>query len=592
MATQESMMTIRSADAAFSCTQCDVPAVAVPALATGLHAFAERYDLFLVDQWGVLHDGQAAFPGAIDCLRRLTAAGKRVVILSNSGKRAETNAARLAAMGIDASCYSALVTSGEVTRQLLADKRQPLLPPSAKRCLLWSTDDDVSLVEGLDIQSVQTVREADFILLAGVSDAKPMAYYETLLYQAKLAQLPLICANPDTVRFTSSGLRFSAGAVARRYEEMGGEVHYVGKPHGSIYEYCRGLFPGMSADRAIAIGDSFFHDVVGGLKAGLHTAFVTGGIHRDDFAGLSEDAERLAAVETISKDYGVMPDWIVPRLQWGEAANAYVIRLEKLRNSDVGSVGGKNASLGEMLSQLAAKGVRVPGGFATTAQAYRDFLAHEGLAGRIAAELENLDVNDVAALAACGAKIRQWIMDAPLPEALEQSIAEHYQSLAVESGEEASFAVRSSATAEDLPDASFAGQQETFLNIVGLDNILQAIKEVFASLYNDRAIAYRVHKGFIDSEVALSAGVQRMVRSDLGSAGVMFSLDTESGFQDVVFITSSYGLGESVVQGAVNPDEFYVHKPLLADERPAVVRRTLGSKRTQMLFSDSRQAGK
>ncbi len=260
--------------------------------------------------------------------------------------------------------------------------------------------------------------------------------------------------------------------------------------------------------------------------------------------------------------------------------------------SDVEQVGGKNASLGEMISQLAHAGVRVPGGFATTAQAYRDFLAHQGLAERINAALDRLDVDDVEALAATGARIRQWIVDTPFPEQLNREITEHYHGLAGNGGADASFAVRSSATAEDLPDASFAGQQETFLNIHGLDNVLDAVKHVFASLYNDRAIAYRVHKHFRHADVALSAGVQRMVRSDTGAAGVMFTLDTESGFRDVVFLTASYGLGETVVQGAVNPDEFYVHKPKLAEDRPAIIRRNLGSKLIKMEFTDAQQAGR
>ncbi|WP_303785575.1 phosphoenolpyruvate synthase [Azovibrio restrictus] len=269
-----------------------------------------------------------------------------------------------------------------------------------------------------------------------------------------------------------------------------------------------------------------------------------------------------------------------------------VIPFERLRMSDVDQVGGKNASLGEMISQLADSGVRVPGGFATTAHAYRVFLAQSGLDRKIADTLEHLDVDDVNALVATGAKIRQWIIDTPFPMDLTIAITEQYQRLVAESSSDVSFAVRSSATAEDLPDASFAGQQETFLNIVGLDNILHAIKEVFASLYNDRAIAYRVHKGFVHADVALSAGVQRMVRSDKGAAGVMFTLDTESGFRDAVFVTASYGLGETVVQGAVNPDEFYVHKPMLAAGKKAVVRRNLGSKMIKMVFAAEKVAGK
>ncbi|MBI2278128.1 MAG: phosphoenolpyruvate synthase [Dechloromonas sp.] len=269
-----------------------------------------------------------------------------------------------------------------------------------------------------------------------------------------------------------------------------------------------------------------------------------------------------------------------------------VIPFEKLRMTDVDQVGGKNSSLGEMISQLADSGVRVPGGFATTAQAYRDFLAQSGLDNKINAALDALDVEDVNALAACGAQIRQWIMETPFPTALTIEITEQYQRLVADSTADMSFAVRSSATAEDLPDASFAGQQETFLNIVGLENILHAIKEVFASLYNDRAISYRVHKNFVHADVALSAGIQRMVRSDKGAAGVMFTLDTESGFRDAVFVTSSYGLGETVVQGAVNPDEFYVHKPMLAAGKKAVVRRNIGSKMIKMTFSAEKTAGK
>ncbi len=267
----------------------------------------------------------------------------------------------------------------------------------------------------------------------------------------------------------------------------------------------------------------------------------------------------------------------------------YVIPFAELRMTDVELVGGKNASLGEMISQLPSS-VRVPGGFATTAAAYREFLAHGGLADRINAALSTLDVDDVDALVRTGAQIRQWIVDTPFPARLEAEIKAAYEVLTAEG--EGSFAVRSSATAEDLPDASFAGQQETFLNIHGYENILHAMKEVFASLYNDRAIAYRVHKNFAHAEVALSAGVQRMVRSDSGASGVMFTIDTESGFSDVVFITASYGLGETVVQGAVNPDEFYVHKPTLAQGRPAVIRRNLGSKLIKMVFADKAVAGK
>lgn len=262
-----------------------------------------------------------------------------------------------------------------------------------------------------------------------------------------------------------------------------------------------------------------------------------------------------------------------------------VVPFEELRMRDVDSVGGKNASLGEMISQLAHAGVRVPGGFATTARAFRGFLEHSGLVERIAQRLEQLDVDDVTALAACGGEIRHWIESAPLQEELERDVREAYELLQADAAEPISVAVRSSATAEDLPEASFAGQQESFLNVVGIDEVLVRIRQVFASLYNDRAIAYRVHQGFAHAEVALSAGIQRMVRSDRGAAGVMFTLDTESGFEGVVFITSAFGLGETVVQGAVNPDEFYVHKAMLRENRRAVIRRRLGSKLQRMEFA-------
>lgn len=267
-----------------------------------------------------------------------------------------------------------------------------------------------------------------------------------------------------------------------------------------------------------------------------------------------------------------------------------VVPFEKLRMSDVDSVGGKNASLGEMISQL-PQGVRVPTGFATTSHAFRQFLQHDALDTKIQAKLDALNVEDVNALATCGADIRAMIAQQPFPADLEQAIRTEFATLQGDN-DQASFAVRSSATAEDLPDASFAGQQESFLNVVGIDAILHRIKEVFASLYNDRAISYRVHKGFAHADVALSAGVQRMVRSDKGASGVMFTMDTESGFQDVVFITSSYGLGETVVQGAVNPDEFYVHKPMLEAGKNAVIRRNLGSKLIQMVFATEQEQAK
>ncbi|WEJ70392.1 phosphoenolpyruvate synthase [Pseudomonas nitroreducens] len=269
----------------------------------------------------------------------------------------------------------------------------------------------------------------------------------------------------------------------------------------------------------------------------------------------------------------------------------YVVSLDKLGVHDVERVGGKNASLGEMISNLAGAGVSVPGGFATTAQAYRDFLEQSGLNDRIHAALDALDVDDVNALAKTGAQIRQWVMDAEFPAQLDADIRKAFTEMAA-GNDNMAVAVRSSATAEDLPDASFAGQQETFLNIRGVDNVIRAAKEVFASLFNDRAIAYRVHQGFDHKLVALSAGVQRMVRSETGTAGVMFTLDTESGFRDVVFITGAYGLGETVVQGAVNPDEFYVHKPTLEAGRPAILRRNLGSKAIKMVYGEEAKAGK
>ncbi len=268
----------------------------------------------------------------------------------------------------------------------------------------------------------------------------------------------------------------------------------------------------------------------------------------------------------------------------------YILPFEALSMQDVDRVGGKNASLGEMLRNLAVEGVRVPDGFATTAAAFREFLAQAGLRERIAARLATLDVEDVDALAAAGAEIRGWVMQAPLPAGLEAAIRAAHARMCEAAGRDLSFAVRSSATAEDLPDASFAGQQETFLNIRGADNLIDAVKRCFASLYNDRAIAYRVHHGFDHAAVALSAGIQRMVRSDLGAAGVMFTLDTESGFRDVVFINAAWGLGETVVQGAVNPDEFYVHKPTLAQGYRPIVRRKLGDKAIRMVFTDEAAA--
>jgi pyruvate,water dikinase len=268
----------------------------------------------------------------------------------------------------------------------------------------------------------------------------------------------------------------------------------------------------------------------------------------------------------------------------------YVVNFDRLGMRDIEQVGGKNASLGEMIGQLSKAGIRVPGGFATTTDAFREFLDGSALAARIEARLKGLDADDVAALGRCGAEIRGWIEATPLPKQLKSEVAQAYRELTA-GDDSVSVAVRSSATAEDLPDASFAGQQETFLNIRGLDNVMAALRNVFASLYNDRAISYRYHRGFGHSSVALSAGVQRMARSDLGASGVMFTLDTESGFRDVVFITASWGLGELVVQGAVNPDEFYVHKPMLRGGKFPVIRRGLGSKLQKMVFAEQAQPG-
>jgi pyruvate,water dikinase len=272
--------------------------------------------------------------------------------------------------------------------------------------------------------------------------------------------------------------------------------------------------------------------------------------------------------------------------------HANVAWFAELGLHDVERVGGKNASLGEMVQHLSRAGVRVPDGFATTADAYRRFLAHEGLAERINAVLASLDVEDTRALAAAGGEIREWVEQQPFPADLESDIRAAYDRLVGDTGDEVSWAVRSSATAEDLPDASFAGQQETFLNVRGIENVLHAIRLVFASLYNDRAIAYRVHSGFDHSVVALSAGVQRMVRCDIGASGVMFTMDTESGFRDAVFVTSSYGLGEAVVQGAVNPDEFYVYKPALRAGRPAILKRGVGGKATKMVYTSDASVGR
>ncbi|MGH8088761.1 MAG: phosphoenolpyruvate synthase, partial [Stenotrophomonas sp.] len=267
--------------------------------------------------------------------------------------------------------------------------------------------------------------------------------------------------------------------------------------------------------------------------------------------------------------------------------NENILWLHELRLADLARVGGKNSSLGEMIGNLAGLGVSVPGGYATTAEAFKDFIAHNDLSKRIFDKLATLDVEDVAALTVAGKEIRGWVIDAPLQPQLDQDIRTAYKQLCDENGGgDVAVAVRSSATAEDLPDASFAGQQETFLNVTGADDVVHKVKEVFASLYNDRAIAYRVHHGFKHEDVFLSSGVQLMVRSGVGSSGVLFTLDTESGFRDVVFVTSSFGLGEMVVQGAVNPDEFYVYKPTLNAGKPAILRRALGSKAIRMVYSD------
>ncbi len=270
----------------------------------------------------------------------------------------------------------------------------------------------------------------------------------------------------------------------------------------------------------------------------------------------------------------------------------FIVWFGKLGIKDIPRVGGKNASLGEMISTLSKKGVHIPSGFASTAEAYRAFLKQGGLDERIYAQLQQLDINDVNALSQIGTEIRKWIMATPFPAGLEDALRNAYQQLAAQHGKDVTFAVRSSATAEDLPEASFAGQQETFLNIRGADNLLNSVKAVFASLFNDRAIAYREHQGFDHRQVALSAGVQRMIRSDIGASGVMFTLDTESGFEDVIFINAAYGLGETVVQGAVNPDEFYVHKPMLKNGHPAILRRNLGSKAIKMIYGDAQAHGR
>jgi HAD superfamily hydrolase (TIGR01459 family) len=284
--------------------------------AEGLSQFVGRYDLFLIDQWGVLHDGQTVFPTAKACLRKLVDEGKRVVILSNSGKPAAANVRRLAAMGLERNHYTDLVTSGEVLRAAYSKGLPPFSPHWGKRCLFWSSDGDSSLLEGLDLEPVRDLDRAGFILLAGVSDHQPMDAYLDVLLPARDRGLSLICANPDNVRFSSSGMTFSAGAVAQHYQDLGGEVHYVGKPYRAMYDFCFELMPGVDRSRIIAIGDSLSHDVQGGMRAGIDTAFVTDGIHRADFAGATASVERLGVVAKVAQDVGVMPRWVISRLQW------------------------------------------------------------------------------------------------------------------------------------------------------------------------------------------------------------------------------------------------------------------------------------
>ncbi|HLF98501.1 MAG TPA: TIGR01459 family HAD-type hydrolase [Methylococcaceae bacterium] len=287
-----------------------------PRLVAGVGAFAERYQAFLVDQWGVLHDGQTPFPGAVECLRRLRASGKQVAILSNSGKRAADNAERLRALGIDEDCYTALVTSGEVARDSLAARGAPFVPSLGRRCLLLSSDGTDTLARGLDVEMAETVAAADFILLAGVADEHPMAYYLPILEYGSTHEMPLVCVNPDLVRFSPQGLTFSAGELARRYEQMGGTVHYIGKPHEAIYRYCGKVLADFAPSRTVAIGDSVGHDVVGGARAGLDTALVTDGIHQADFADAVDDDARLRRVSAIAREHGVWPDWVIRRFAW------------------------------------------------------------------------------------------------------------------------------------------------------------------------------------------------------------------------------------------------------------------------------------
>ncbi len=287
-----------------------------PSFGEGLRSFAEHYDLFLIDQWGVLHDGRAVYPGVAECLRRLLSLEKRVVILSNSGQRTDVNATRLESMGLTGECYTALITSGEVARRSLAARTHPFLPSIGDRCLLLSSDGKSSLVRGLGIELVPTVVGADFVLLAGVDDDHPMDFYQAILQYAGAHRIPLICANPDLVRLSPRGLVFGAGEVARRYEQMGGRVHYIGKPYPMIYEYCRKLLPGFESSRVIAVGDSFFHDVMGGACFGLATAFVTDGIHQADFPITMDETSHYQRLAVLAREYGVWPDWFIRRFRW------------------------------------------------------------------------------------------------------------------------------------------------------------------------------------------------------------------------------------------------------------------------------------
>ena len=281
----------------------------------GVKGFAGAYDLFLVDQWGVLHDGQAPYPGALDCLRRLAALGKRVAILSNSGKRAADNAEKLSEIGFESDCYTALVSSGEVARERLVTRSDPFPPALGRRCLVLSSDGETTLTDGLGVEPVRSIDVADFILLTGVNDALPTGYYHRTLDRGAARNLPLVCVNPDLARITPGGLMPGAGALARDYEALGGTVCYIGKPHPEIYAHCRRLFADVAPHRIVAVGDSFYHDVVGGARAGLATALVTGGIHDEDFAGQRDRARRTRLAALIRK-HGATPDWVIPQFRW------------------------------------------------------------------------------------------------------------------------------------------------------------------------------------------------------------------------------------------------------------------------------------